>query len=266
MVERRNVLRSVMGLAAGTAAPVVAAEPQRRVKKSTMAHRTYTGRVVYANPADGEIGRETFTVTIQPNDLRTMRVLCEIDNLQMLRDVSLTVDGHWNPMTGFAQLTIQQQFQGAAWYAFTDQTASCEGMNVQQGRFSQSFPLDGPATTFGTHPVHCDGWKLARIRQNKYDLSRMNVRAFTTSVAPMGASGPALVPVAQDFATYAYIGPETVTVPAGKFAGEHYRVTFPATGRVLDVWAMGEDCVPLRLTSSASKQYYELAELQGEHR
>src|SRR5262249_7155471 len=158
------------------------------------------------------------------------RVLCAIDNIQMLRDVSLTVDKDWTPVTGFVQLTIQQQFQGAAWYNFTDQLAACEGFNAQQGRFSQSFPLDGPANTFGAHPVHCDGWKLARIRQYKNDLSKMNVKAFTTSQAPMGASGPSLVPISPTFATYAYVGPETISVAAGKFAGEHFRFTVTANG------------------------------------
>jgi hypothetical protein len=249
-------------LATGAGAPaVLAAAPPA----SPLNQRSYSGRVGYVNDS-GEIGHEVFTVTIQPNGLRTMRAMCELGPEQLLRDVMLTVDGDWRPKVGFVQLTLRQQFEGASWYHFDEHVAECEGVTQQQGRFSQSFPLEGALNAFGAHPVHCDAWKLALVRKFRNDPGRIGPGIYSTSSAPMGASGPGLLPLPTDFATYEYLGPEKVRVPAGTFAGEHFRFTVTKAKAVIDVWAYGEDCIPLRLSVVGSKQHYELTALGGNPR
>jgi len=57
-----------------------------------MKHRSYRGRVDYIHDDIGERGREWFSVTVQPDGMRTLRSQCEMDDTRILRDVTYTVD------------------------------------------------------------------------------------------------------------------------------------------------------------------------------
>ena len=102
-----------------------------------MDQRSYRGKVSYLTDGQGEMGREWFTVTIQPNGDRTMRAHCEMDDFELLRDVVVTVDGDWNPIDAFVRLTRHGVFVGSGWFRFTDRYAECEAFTVQEGRVSQ---------------------------------------------------------------------------------------------------------------------------------
>jgi hypothetical protein len=264
MIDRRAALVTAMGLAASVSIPGAAAGLPRPSGNSGMNHRRYTGKVAYITEGKGETGREFFNVTIQPDGYRTLRAMCELDDDQLLRDVVMSVDRDWHPTVSFVQIIRNQKFQGASWYSFTDHLAECEGLTNAEGRVSQRFPLAGPAEGFGTHPIHSDSWSLARIRKAKGDYSQIQIGAFATSLASNGGTGPTLMPVPRGLAKFDYFGRETVTVPAGTFASEHYRFSFP--NDVLDIWAAGEDCLPIRSSSSSLKQHYELVELAGDYR
>ena len=52
-----------------------------------MSHRSYRGKMLYLTDGVGEMGREWFHVTVQPDGTRTMRATCEMDDDRLLRDV-----------------------------------------------------------------------------------------------------------------------------------------------------------------------------------
>jgi hypothetical protein len=52
-----------------------------------MKHRSYKGKLLYLTDGQGEMGRETFHVTIQPDGTRTMRATCEMDDDRLISDV-----------------------------------------------------------------------------------------------------------------------------------------------------------------------------------
>jgi hypothetical protein len=79
-----------------------------------MQHRSYRGKVSYVTDGVGEMGREMFHVTIQPDGTRTLRATCELDDDRLLRDVVHTVDKDWRPVDAFVRLTIAEQTAGAA--------------------------------------------------------------------------------------------------------------------------------------------------------
>ena len=59
------------------------------------------------------------------------------------------------------------------------------------------------------------------------------------------------------------MGPEEITVQAGTFQTEHFQFLvkdYPP----IDIWAIGEDCVPARLRWDLLNQTYELVELSGD--
>jgi hypothetical protein len=256
MFGRRNFLHAALiGAAPGIA-------EAREGPTSGLGHRRYSGTVRYVHDAKGEVGREDFTVTVQPNGLRTLRAVCELYPERILRDVLITVDATWTPQVAHVQLTVAGEFQGSSWYRFADGIAACEGVNVQQGRFSEAF--DATPDFFGAHPVHCDSWRLALLRRRGVELR--GAALFTTSTAPMGGSGPALVRIDPAAFRYEIIGREKVKTAAGTFEAEHFQFAAARSGAQIDAWATVEDCAPLRLRVANAPQHYELIALAGEAR
>ncbi len=222
--------------------------------------RSYRGVVRYAIGARDN-GQETFTVTVQPGGLRTLRARCEIDDARLLRDVTITLDAEWRPLVAFIQLTIAGEFVGATWYRFSDEEAVAEGYTKGEGRIAQRFALTEPADAFGTHPIHGDAWNLVRLRRN--GGRPITTPRFTSSAQQNGSSGPTLLRLPENHIQYALVGPETVTVPAGTFATEHFTMTVVPRNKVNQVWAFGEDCIPVRMLTSDNRRY-ELVELAGD--
>jgi hypothetical protein len=231
----------------------------------TMKHRSYRGRVLYITDGVGEMGREWFHVTIQPDGTRTMRATCEMDDDRLLRDVVATLDADWRPVDAFVRLTFEERFLGSSWFRFTPTTAECQGVTARDGRFHQLFELPGPVESLGTHPVHADTWYLGhfRTRTQGAEDDGGGVR-FTTSTQANGGSGPLLHPSAGR-KRRRYIGRETITVRAGRFTAEHFQDIFPDRPPA-DLWATPEDCAPIRISWPHLKQSYELVELSGDAR
>ena len=69
-----------------------------------MRHRTYAGKIVYLTDGAGEMGRERFRVTVHDDGRRTLRAICEMDDDELLRDVTHTVDRHFRPLDAFVRL------------------------------------------------------------------------------------------------------------------------------------------------------------------
>ncbi len=78
-------------------------DPTTVETRSPMQHRTYSYKIQYLGDA-GERGREWCTVTVHGNGDRTLRALCEMDDSQVLRDVTSTVDAHWRPKDVFVRV------------------------------------------------------------------------------------------------------------------------------------------------------------------
>ena len=230
-----------------------------------MRHRSYTGKVLYITDDVGEMGREWFHVTIQPDGTRTMRAVCEMDDDRLLRDVVITLDPQWRPQDAFVRLMVNEALVGSTWFRFTDTLAEAEGVTRAEGRFRQSFATDRPAQSFGTHPVHSDAWGLRYFKSlTRGEAVENDASVFSTSFQPNGGSGPLLMPSAGR-AKRVYIGIESITVPAGTFTAHHFQFivdTLPP----IEIWATAEDCIPVRLRWDLLKQTYDLVELSGDAR
>ena len=98
-----------------------------------MRHRTYAGKIVYLTDGAGEMGRERFRVTVHDDGRRTLRAICEMDDDELLRDVTYTVDRHFRPLDAFVRLTIGEAFVGSGWYHFTETAVTCEAVTASAG-------------------------------------------------------------------------------------------------------------------------------------
>lgn len=227
--------------------------------------RSYRGRMAYLT-ADGAVtGREFFSVTVLPDGGRVLRAQCEMDERALIRDVFLAVDSEWRPLDGFVRLTVDGVRRGSSWYLFEEHEAWCEGCTAVEGRISQHGRSREPIQSFGTHSLHNDAWTVGRLRQWRGEQGAMPLASYTTSVTPDGSTGPLLIARGAGTSTIMDLGREQVSVPGGQFEAHHIRISVPGVDD-FDVWAAGEDCVPVRLTSDGLDQSYELVALEGDWR
>ena len=224
-----------------------------------MQHRYYRGRVSYITDEVGEMGREWFHVTIQPDGTRTMRATCEMDDDRLLRDAVMTVDKDWYPVDAFVRLTVEEQLVGSSWFNFSEHHAECEGVIAAEGRFSQRIDTQSRAGFLGAHPVHGDAWACATLQRT----TAPGEQNFSTSHMPNGGSGPKLVPTPIEYAYKKYVKDEPIEVPAGRFETKHFQF-FVGEYPPIDIWTYGSDYIPVRLRWDLLKQSYELMELEGD--
>jgi hypothetical protein len=251
------------GATAGAVLAQAAAAPARPANAAQMWQRSYRGEVLYLTD-DVEMGREFFSVTIQPDGTRTLRAQCEMDDFRLLRDVVLTVDKGWRPLDAFVRLSVAGQLVGSSWFRFDAQDAESQGFTSVEGRVTQHFHVPEGIQALATHAVHGDSWVVGRLGQFQGKPDDMPLATFATSVLSNGGSGPVLIPLKAGFSHISDLGANKTTVRAGTFDTHHIRIVVPSDD--FEVWASGEDCVPVKLVSHGLKQTYELVKLDGDWR
>ncbi len=223
--------------------------------------RLINGQVSYCLNPNGQpqtqFGREIFSVSIQADGLRTLRVLCEFDNLGLTRDVTYTVGSDWRPIECYVRIAEENRPLGSGWFRFTPTTAEGEGYTINEGRFSQRIALEKPANAFGSHPICSDIWKLAHIKPELTHKPQVIDNCFNSSPLSDGRSGPILLP--RTYA-YHYRGEEELNVDAGTF--HCHRFDWPVRdGKTLCMWTTLDDFIPIRMTYPEGEKIYDLVEL-----
>ena len=227
-----------------------------------MPHRTIRGRIDYIRDDAGVSGREWFTVTVQPNGERTLRAHCEMDDVNLLRDVVQTVDANWLPVDSFVRLTKDGAFIGGAWFRFTDRAVECEAYTVAEGRVSQVIETGERVRIFASHPLMTDGWQCAAFDRASSETTQTIAPWANSSPRPDGGSGP-LAAVGHKIIDY--VGEETLSVPAGRFDCRHFRLhASNPEAPPLETWVTGEDSQLVRLRWDLLESEYVLAELSND--
>jgi hypothetical protein len=220
--------------------------------------RLYQGVITYRHETDGLFGRETFTVSVHADGSRTLRCVCEMDNVPLVRDVVYTVNAAFEPLDCFVRVTSEGEFVGSGWFRFTDTLAEAEVITAKEGRVSQKIATPYRAKLFGSHPLCVDIWKCAHTPPERPGEVQPLSNCFSSSLAPNGASGPLLVAKTYDMT---FLGEAQATTAAGDFDCLHYSWD-TGTGRTLDMYARPEDWLPIRVRVPESKRIYELASLE----
>lgn len=226
-----------------------------------MKHRNYRGRIDYFDQKTGLNGREWFTVTVQPDGSRTMRCHCEMDDPELLRDVTLSVNARWEPEDCFIRLVKKSQFVGSGWFRFTDRAIECETFMADAGRVSQTIEVESRVRIFACHPLMADGWQTSQFDHSRAERVQ-TVRPWAhPSPLPDGSTGPL---AGVGFKTMEYKGEEDVTVPAGTFRCQRYDLTASdPTKPPLITWVHGKDHQLVRLRWDVLNADYQLAEFHA---
>ena len=216
---------------------------------------------------DEERGRETFTLTRQPDGVDVLHAHCEIDDEpKVVRDVVLALEHETSrPIDCSVRLSVGHRFEGSGWMRFTDRHMECESWNQRDGRITQRIDVDSPVRWLQSHPIVGDA-----LLMKLYDLSRGPGKTFfedlyLTSPDHRGATGPLLF---RTGFSLVYVGEEDVEVEAGAFRARHFQVTdtagnLPEEHPPYDVWCTADDdYLLLRAGAGGYMQtHYELVEL-----
>jgi len=201
-----------------------------------MQHRTITGNILYTSRKPermGQVrGRENFTFTVHADGKRILRAQCEIEEPSptVLRDIIYALDANDMPMDCFVRLTIGDAFMGAGLFIMRDGMIECESYGPSIGRLSQTMKIVGDYDGFGTHPIQGDAYITKKVDVSKGPHTHQ-LRTFLPSIDHRGATPPI---IAEANMQLAYVGEETVTVPAGTFACRHFRFTDEHGGMASD--------------------------------
>lgn len=222
-----------------------------------MRHRTTRGRISYRGAGGVERGREWFHITVAPDGSRTMRTTSEIDDSQILRDVTLSVGPDWRPRDCYVRVCVADALMGAGWFEFGQRESRGTVLSQELGRLVQVLPTPERPPMFGAHQVAGDGWQAALLSGPGPDRARQVDGILLSSVLPNGASGPMLATTSMLAES---LGRERITVPAGTFDTMRYRFS-PDGLDPEDVWVLEDGLILVRSEWARYETTYELAEL-----
>ncbi len=220
--------------------------------------KLYRGTISYVREEGGVFGREFFTVTVEPDGTRTLRCLCEMDDISLVRDVTYTVDAEFRAIDCYVRISSEHKFLGSGWFHFTGTHALGESLTAGKDRITQKVPANGRPRLFGTHPIAIDIWKCVHIDRTRPGEVQPLTDCFNCSSVANGASVPLLAPKSYDMV---YHGEETVTVPAGTFACQRYDWQ-TGTGRTLNLYTVPGDWLPVHTAVPEVGRYYDLIEFE----
>jgi len=214
-----------------------------------------SGNILYRGAGGIAIGRERFELAGHAGG-HVLRAFCEMDDIGLLRDVTLSLDEAWRPLDAFCRITRAGVVEAATWFGVEDDAVRVEGV-VGGNRIGQSLPTDGRCAYLGLHPLQGDALIVTQRGEDEPGLFR-TVQGITNSISPNGDIGLDGVPVAIDVA---FIGYESIVVAAGRFEARRYALRWSPEWPPADVWVRKHDCVFLKMQWSLIDNWYELAEL-----
>lgn len=228
----------------------------KSLAKSAVLEQCLTGRIAYWGPQQKLIGQERFVLATHAQG-RTFRAFCEMDDLGLLRDVSVSLDQHWQPIDGFCRITKNGRVAAASWFSFYTDKVIVESDVSGIGRQTQLFDNQPPYTYLGLHPLQGDALVTTQVDKSKPG-EYFTVHGLTNSLFENGDQGLVATPVNIDVA---YLGDEQLTVAAGCFAARKYALRWQEHWPPAYVWITVGDFVFLKMTWEKIDNYYELLEL-----
>lgn len=215
-----------------------------------------TGRIAYRGADGVPLGEERFDL-IEYDGGRSLRAICEMHDIGLLRDVSIAMDDNWLPLDGFSRITRAGRPVASSWFRVDAGSVHVESMIHGAGRMTQAFRNDPSITYLGLHPLQGDALVTARAAHDRVG-EQTTVRALTNSIAENGDRGHYATPVSIEVA---FLGEENLDVAAGGFRARKFALRWSPDWPPAHIWVRREDCIFLKLTWSQISNWYELVEL-----
>lgn len=216
-------------------------------------NRRLHGTIAYRTADGAAVGHEHFDLSSHA-DGHVLRALCVLDDVGLIRDVTLAMDQAWRPLDGYCRLIRNGAHEAALWFFVEDTGVVVEASHGGQ-RLPQAFvPTTARLPYLGLHPVQGDALIVEQRgtdRPGVFDA----VETVTNSISPNGDEAVGAHHMTIDVA---YIGEEEISVAAGTFAARRYALRWRADWPAADVWVRAEDNLFLLMRWSMIETWYEL--------
>ena len=207
------------------------------------------GEISYLNSETKEItGAESWDMTVNADGSRSLRATNYLTNVGFMHTVHLRVEANFRPRELFTEYWINGAFRNSTFIAV-------RGIVLDiTSRFAETTTHDTvkiPTNfSFIPHPLASDVW-----HGWYYDKARGGEQ--TTTVYDVAANSQQPLQVGRVYdQKITYVGNELITVPAGTFPSDHYRV-----GDAVDYYVTGPDAIFVKFVWHANKAEYVLTKL-----
>lgn len=208
------------------------------------------GKYIYRMASTGQAtGEEDWHLTVHPDGSRTMRATNFRYEGDVHRTVVLRVAETFRPLDLYAAYWVNGAWSGTGLFAVTGDTMSAV-VETRYGRIEQTLTVP-EHFSFIPHPLSTNAW-LGWY----YDRDKGGPQTITVYDLLARVQGPAVIgPMYQQ--TLAYLGEQNITVPAGTFTTQHYKVD-----DAVDLYLTGQDALMVRFEWEPADRIFELTELE----
>lgn len=213
-----------------------------------------TGRIAYRASDGTELGREFFE-QISHSGGRILRALCAMDDVALIRDVSLSMRPDWTPEEGYCRVTKHGKQESTLWFRVEDGGVRVDTQLAGVPHEQMFIETTQRLPYLGLHPLQGD----AIITQQRGTDAIGEFRAIetvTNSVSPNGDEAPGGTRIE---ILAAYMGEEEITVTAGTFTARRYGLRWHEDWPTADLWVR-DDGLFLLMRWSMIDTWYELSE------
>jgi hypothetical protein len=225
-----------------------AAEPYR--PGGVNVARWARGEIEHRNTATGKVtGGETWDVTVHTDGSRTVRATDHVDGVGHLYTVVMRVGAEFQPREAFTQYWKGGVFRNASLFLVAD------GVIDVTTRFADSITRETVKVperfSFIPHPLATNVWPGWY-----YDKVKGGVQTITVYDMAMGTEAPMRSGQVRTHGLE-YLGEEDVTVPAGTFRCDHFRID-----DVVDYFVTGPDALFVKFIWKSVRTEYVLTSLE----
>jgi hypothetical protein len=215
--------------------------------------RRITGTIVYRGADGSAQGHEYFDLSSHTGG-HILRALCVLDDVDLLRDVTIGMDTDWRPIDGYCRLTRGGRDEAALWLR-----VGADGVRVDADLAGTRQPTQHIATErrlpyLGLHPLQGDALIVTQRGTDRPGIF-VDVETVTNSISPNGDEAVGAVRMA---IAVAYVGTEQIAVAAGHFTARRYALRWREDWPAADLWVRQEDCLFLQMRWSQVPSWYEL--------
>ena len=210
------------------------------------------GVIAYRVKSNGHVnGFENWRLDVHPDGSKSMTATVRYQPRPTLRHVFHRVDAAGNPVDTFASYWIDGTWRGNAWYVregdrWSGRILSASGTQTHAVEPQQRFAMV-------PHVLAVDSWR-ARL----FDKSRGGKQAILGYNMDSTALGPTSLQGKLMHYSFEYLGQEHLTVPAGDFDAEHYRIE-----GVVDLYLFGPDSLVAKFVFEGIDREHVLVDYQA---
>ena len=217
------------------------------------------GRIAYLDDRRRETGNEYFSFTRYPDGSRTVRAECHFDDIQLVRDVTLTLGPDWRPRDAYLRVNHLGHSLGSGWFRFGANAAHCHCVDANGDYHEFVRHYTGSVPAFGAHPIVNDGLWTALFDLRRPNETQRLTDCITYSKEAVGNASIAIETFDLDIR---YLGEAQLQVPAGRFQCRSFSVQLLGLEAPFLIWTCSDDYVVVKESWAQMPFTYELAEWQ----